>query len=113
MPAQFKGETVSACKLITSLEVGIVSAEHVKIYAENHDATLMDFNRAFSAYDTLEGVRCQTAMGSKSQLQAALDGVAQVGLNQTADIQAEWFDEPDQYDMLAKRLALLKERNEG
>ena len=162
MPAQFKGETVSACKLITSLEVGIVSAEYVEIYAENHDTTLMelvarhdlygyhmmnivdyltgnndrhrgnwgftvdnrtnrlgklyplmDFNRAFSAYDTLEGVRCQTATGSKSQLQAALDGVAQVGLNQTAEIQAEWFDEPDQYDMLTKRLALLKERNEG
>ena len=157
IPLHFHGENVSACRLITSPERSIVSAESVEIYAANHDTTLlqlvlshdpygyhmmnimdyltgntdrhwgnwgfwldnrtnrlgklhplMDFNRAFTAYDTLEGGRCQTAPGNKSQLQAALEGVAAVGLNQTAEITPEWFTDSEKYDMVMKRLECLK-----
>ena len=47
---------------------------------------LMDFNRAFRAYDTLEGVRCLTVKGNRTQLDAALEGVRRVGLNQVRDL---------------------------
>ena len=101
-PMAFLGETVSACRLMTSTARSIAAAEAVSIYAINHDTTLqaivqrldpygyhmmnivdyltgnndrhwgnlgfwvdnrthqllklhplMDFNRAFAAYDTL------------------------------------------------------------
>lgn len=162
IPMKFRGEEVSACRIMTSLEVGIVPAEYAEVYAANHDTTLMeivarhdlygyhmmnivdylvgnndrhwgnwgflvdnrtnrlgkmyplmDFNRAFAAYDTVEGVRCQTTEGNRSQMQAALHGVARVGLNQIAEVRKEWFTDPAQYDMFAKRLALLKERSKG
>ena len=70
---------------------------------------LMDFNRAFGAYDTLEGVRCQTAPTPQSQMEAALCGVRQIGLNQIAPISDDWFDCADRRAMLHRRLRALQD----
>lgn len=56
---------------------------------------LMDFNKAFSAYDSIEGARCQTTERKLSQCDAALEAVQAIGLNQIAQVKAEWFDEPE------------------
>lgn len=160
-PMTFQGVPVSACRMMTSLQTGIVPAEAVDIYAANHDTTLqkivekrdaygfhmmnivdyltgntdrhwgnwgfaadnrtnrllelhplMDFNKAFTAYDTLEGVRCQTVPGNQSQLQAALDGVRAVGLNQCAPVLPEWFGSPARRGMFEARLSLLTNAEE-
>lgn len=73
-----------------------------------HD--LMDWNRSFQAYDTLEGGNCQTAFGMKlTQREAALEAVGQVGINQSARVQPEWFAGREQeYEMFMRRLELLK-----
>ena len=46
-----------------------------------HD--LMDFNRAFQQYDTLDGANCLT-VGKRhlSQREAAMEAVKRIGLNQ-------------------------------
>lgn len=74
-----------------------------------HD--LMDWNQSFQAYDTLEGGNCQTTFGRRmTQREGALEAVRQVGLNQTADIDSEWFEGREQeYEMLQRRLGLLRE----
>ena len=54
---------------------------------------LMDFNKAFLAYDSIEGARCQTNAKRQSQLDAAIEAVRQVGLNQIEEIQESWFSE--------------------
>ena len=46
----------------------------------------MDFNKAFQAYDTIEGARCQTASKNRSQREAAEEAVRRVGLNQIAEV---------------------------
>ena len=156
-PEVFRGETVSACRMITSPETSIAPAEHIEIYALNHDTTLrqlvekrdpvgyhmmniidylignndrhwgnwgflvdnrthrlgrlhplMDFNRAFTAYDDLEGVRCQTVPENCSQLQAALEAVAAVGLRQRAQIRPELFEDRARYEMFTARLGRLR-----
>lgn len=73
-----------------------------------HD--LMDWNQSFRAYDTLEGGNCQTAFGLKmTQQEAALEAVRQVGINQIAEIDSEWFAGREQeYEMLLRRLGLLQ-----
>ena len=44
---------------------------------------LMDFNRAFYSYDTLDGANCQTVFGEKmTQKEAAVQAVKKIGLNQ-------------------------------
>ena len=71
---------------------------------------LMDFNRAFTAYDTIEGGRCQTTEERQSQMDAAIEAVRAVGLNQIADIQPEWFGENKKAEsMFFRRLAVLEE----
>lgn len=72
---------------------------------------LMDFNQAFNGYRSIEGANCQTAFGRKlSQMEAAIEGVKAVGLNQVAEIPDTVFDELDSYrEMFAERLSLLKE----
>ena len=74
-----------------------------------HD--LMDWNRSFQAYDTLEGGNCQTAFGLKmTQREAALEAVRQVGINQIAGIDSKWFTGRErEYEMLLQRLGLLQE----
>lgn len=50
--SEFKHQPVSKCKIITSEERSIVSAEYVEIYAINHDKDLRDivFENSFKAY---------------------------------------------------------------
>ena len=43
---------------------------------------LMDFNKAFLSYNTVEGALCQTAETRISQKQAAIEAVQKIGLNQ-------------------------------
>ncbi|MCR4893353.1 MAG: hypothetical protein K5911_01305 [Eubacteriales bacterium] len=134
-PDIYDGVQVSQSKIMTSAENGIVPAEHVTIYAANHDTTLkdivyrqdrygyhmmniidylvgntdrhwgnwgfrvtnrdnrlgklhplMDFNRSFRSYDTLDGAGCLTTEESISQKDAAIIGVKAVGLNQISPL---------------------------
>lgn len=73
-----------------------------------HD--LMDFNRAFQAYDTLEGANCLTVSPyPMTQKDAALWGVRQVGLNQLADVEPDWFEgRTEVYEMFKQRLEFLR-----
>ena len=130
-PCIYDGVQVSQSMIMTSVEKGIVPAEHVSIYAANHDTTLkdivdrhdrygyhmmniidylvgntdrhwgnwgfwvtsrdnrlgklhplMDFNRSFRSYDTIDGAGCLTTEERISQKDAAIIGVRAVGLNQ-------------------------------
>ena len=72
-----------------------------------HD--LMDFNQSFLAYDTIEGAGCLTT-GDRtlSQKDAAIEAVNQIGLNQIAEVQPEWFaGREEEYQMFRQRLQLL------
>lgn len=74
-----------------------------------HD--LMDFNKAFSAYDTVEGANCLTVSPEhpQNQMQTALEAVKHVGLNQTQEVKEEWFQgRTELYDMFQTRLEILK-----
>lgn len=70
---------------------------------------LMDFNKSFQAYDTLEGANCLTTEKSQSQKEAAMEAVKQIGLNQLEEIQLQWFDDDERKAMFLARLNLLKE----
>ena len=69
---------------------------------------LMDFNKAFLAYEDLEGARCLTAPTPMSQRLAARQGVKAVGLNRISGIQKEWFDNPETREMFFRRLRDLE-----
>ena len=69
---------------------------------------LMDFNKAFLAYDTLEGARCMTTDSPMSQMEAALQGARAVGLNQTCEIKKEWFLKETDREMFFRRLQKLQ-----
>ena len=69
---------------------------------------LMDFNKAFTSYDTLTGAKCLTSKEPMSQMQAAIEAVKKIGLNQIAEIQDEWFFDERIKDMFYKRLSVLK-----
>ena len=75
-----------------------------------HD--LMDFNRAFGAYDTIEGANCLPAylMEKKHQTQkeAAIEAVCKVGLNQIADVDESWFGDENVKKMFFERLRVLE-----
>lgn len=44
---------------------------------------LMDFNKTFNSYDTVDGLNCQTCFGKRvSQKDATLEAVGKIGLNQ-------------------------------
>lgn len=154
---EFDGLPVSACRIITSEERSIVSAEYVDIFALNHDITLMDivleksskayymmniidylvgnndrhwgnwgfwvdnntnkieslyplmdFNKAFMAYDNIEGSMCLTEGARISQKDAAIIAVKQVGINQIKDVEREWFADIQVWEMFNQRLELLK-----
>ena len=70
---------------------------------------LMDFNKSFLAYDTIDGARCQTSSRKLSQLEAAIEAVRAVGLNQIAEIEPEWFEDQATRDMFFQRLDAVKE----
>ena len=69
---------------------------------------LMDFNKAFQAYDTVEGANCLTVQRKMSQKEAAIEAVQKVGLNQIKEVEDMWFKEKDTKEMFYKRLELLK-----
>ncbi|MGE9942093.1 hypothetical protein ACQRBH_11025 [Bariatricus sp. SGI.161] len=71
---------------------------------------LMDFNKAFSAYDRIEGANCLTTDSKKcTQKEAALAAVEKVGLNQVAKVKKEWFSGREEiYERFLERLKLLE-----
>ena len=69
---------------------------------------LMDFNRAFCAYDTREGARSLTVPG-KSQMEAAIEAVNTIGLPMKATVQDEWFPDEATRGMFRERLRALGE----
>lgn len=75
---------------------------------------LMDFNRAFHAYQTLDGANCQTTLPRQcTQREAAIEAVRRIGLNQCREIEKEWFQGREaEYGMLMQRLQLLKQEQE-
>ena len=70
---------------------------------------LMDFNKSFLAYDTVDGAICQTTPTRISQKQAAIEAVQFVGLNQIKAIDVNWFKDKKNADMFFERLSILKE----
>ena len=68
----------------------------------------MDFNKAFKAYNSMNGGLCLPSGGMMSQQYAAQASVRAVGLNQISEVKEEWFDEPDKWEMFQKRLSYLK-----
>lgn len=70
---------------------------------------LMDFNKAFNAYETTEGARAQTTATRMSQKEAAIEAVKKIGLNQLREVDRTWFDDDRQADMFFQRLEILKD----
>ena len=68
----------------------------------------MDFNKSFLSYDTIDGARCQTSSRRLSQREAALEAIRAVGLNQIAEIEPQWFEDPAVRDMFFRRLETVK-----
>lgn len=71
---------------------------------------LMDFNKAFHAYDTIEGANCLTTVDRKKQKEAAIEAVKKVGLNQIKEIDDSWFVDEQVKNMFRQRLKILKEQ---
>ena len=67
----------------------------------------MDFNKAFQAYDTIEGSRCLTSPQPMSQMDAALEAVRMIGLNQKEEVKKEWFSDQVQWEMFQRRYQML------
>lgn len=78
-----------------------------------HD--LMDFNKAFGEYDTMEGANCLTVYPElMSQQAAAARAVKCIGLNQICAVDEIWFDGRDTvFKMFMDRLAFLKSIDAG
>ncbi len=74
---------------------------------------LMDFNKSFLAYDTIDGARCQTSSRKLSQREAAIEAVRAVGLNQIAEVEREWFEDTMQWQIFCNRLSLVKDASNG
>lgn len=72
---------------------------------------LMDFNKSFQAYDTLEGTKCLTNNKNESQLEAAICAVKTVGLNRISNINPEWFGNEEWEKMFFERLGALEKIN--
>ena len=71
--------------------------------------SLMDFNKSFLAYDSIDGALCQTTDRKISQREAAIEAVKKIGLNQISEIQEDWFNDVNAKDMFFNRLEILKE----
>lgn len=70
---------------------------------------LMDFNKAFHAYHTLDGANCLTTPGQQSQKEAAMEAVREAGLNQVGEVLEEWFPDRQVYRMFSDRLDVLRD----
>ena len=73
---------------------------------------LMDFNKAFLAYDTADGARCLTTVAPMSQREAALLAVHAVGLGQRGEVLREWFEKEEDWEMFVRRLEVLRHEKE-
>lgn len=69
---------------------------------------LMDFNKAFQAYDKIEGANCLTTKKNQTQKETAIEAVKNIGLNQTREISPQWFNDNARKNMFYERLTLLK-----
>ena len=69
---------------------------------------LMDFNKAFTNYQTLDGGKCLTTQENMTQKEAAIRAVRAVGLNQKREVQKDWFKDGAQFEMFERRLEVLK-----
>lgn len=70
---------------------------------------LMDFNKSFLSYDTIDGARCQTIKSRRiSQREAAVEAVHAIGLNQLKEVQFSWFPDSAYANMFFRRLELLR-----
>lgn len=69
---------------------------------------LMDFNKSFLSYDTLDGGKCQTTQRKISQREAAIEAVHAVGLNQIREVRPEWFHDSACKDQFFRRLEMLR-----
>ena len=69
---------------------------------------LMDFNKSFLAYDTIDGARCQTSSRKLSQREAAIEAVRVAGLNQIAEVEREWFEDAAMWEMFCERLDVVR-----
>lgn len=70
--------------------------------------SLMDFNKSFLSYDTIDGAKCQTTDKKITQREAAIEAVKKIGLNQISDVKKEWFMKKQEYEMFSKRLEILE-----
>ena len=71
---------------------------------------LMDFNKAFSSYDNIDGANCLTVFPRiMSQREAAEEAVERIGLNEVSEIKEEWFcGRQKEYNMLMERVGVLR-----
>lgn len=71
---------------------------------------IMDFNQSFGSYDTIDGANCQTVYPmKKTQREAAIEAVRNVGLRQIKEIDAELFEDNVEWKtMFFLRLEELK-----
>ncbi len=76
---------------------------------------LMDFNRAFFSYDTLEGANCLTVLPAKqTQREAAIEAVRRIGLRQKCEPDPSLFGvRGDWAEMFERRLRELKKQESG
>jgi len=74
---------------------------------------LMDFNKAFTNYSSVEGGKCQTQRRKVSQKDAAIEAVKKIGLNQIAEVKKEWLSNLSDYEMFEKRLDILRATDQG
>lgn len=70
--------------------------------------SLMDFNKSFLSYETVDGAKCQTTDRRITQREAAVEAVKKIGLNQIAEINPEWFSDKNECEMFFRRLDILK-----
>lgn len=69
--------------------------------------SLMDFNKAFLSYDSLDGAVCQTTEGKMTQREAAIEAVKKIGLNQISPIYEDWFPDLNIFQLFVKRFDVL------
>ncbi len=71
---------------------------------------IMDLNQSFGSYDTIDGANCQTVYPEKkTQREAAIEAVRNIGLHQIKDIDGELFEDKIEWkEMFFRRFEELK-----
>lgn len=70
--------------------------------------SLMDFNKSFLSYETIDGALCQTTKKKMTQREAATVAVKKIGLNMISEINEDWFSDKRIKEMFFKRLEILQ-----